>query len=75
MSKNPVLPRLYRDVPVIRFGKDRANVQCLDVLRAMRKEPESVEVLLGEIKAANGAMSILIVTCETSKENCLTLTI
>jgi putative acyl-CoA dehydrogenase len=50
-----VLPRLYRDVPVNSIWEGSGNVQCLDVLRAMRKEPESVEVLLSEIKASNGA--------------------
>ena len=49
-----VLPRLYRDVPVNSIWEGSGNVQCLDVLRAMRKEPEGIEVLLDEIKASNG---------------------
>ena len=50
-----VMPRLYRDIPVNSIWEGSGNVQCLDVLRAMRKEPESVEVLLDEIKSASGA--------------------
>jgi putative acyl-CoA dehydrogenase len=49
-----VLPRLYRDVPVNSIWEGSGNVQCLDVLRAMQKEPQSVEALLDEIKSANG---------------------
>jgi len=50
-----VLPRLYRDVPVNSIWEGSGNVQCLDVLRSMNKEPESVEALLNEIKSASGA--------------------
>jgi putative acyl-CoA dehydrogenase len=50
-----VMPRLYRDVPVNSIWEGSGNVQCLDVLRSMRKEPESIEVLLNEIKSAVGA--------------------
>jgi putative acyl-CoA dehydrogenase len=50
-----VMPRLYRDVPVNSIWEGSGNVQCLDVLRSLRKEPESIEVLLNEIKSASGA--------------------
>ncbi|MBA2735652.1 MAG: isovaleryl-CoA dehydrogenase [Pyrinomonadaceae bacterium] len=49
-----VLPRLYRDVPVNSIWEGSGNVQCLDVLRSMSKEPQSVEALLNEIKSASG---------------------
>jgi putative acyl-CoA dehydrogenase len=49
-----VLPRLYRDVPVNSIWEGSGNVQCLDVLRSMRKEPESVEAVLNEINQAQG---------------------
>ena len=47
-----VLPRLYRDIPVNSIWEGSGNVQCLDVLRSMQKEPSSVEALLNEINAA-----------------------
>lgn len=53
-----VLPRLYRDVPVNSIWEGSGNVQCLDVLRSMQKEPASVEALLNEIKSASGANKI-----------------
>ena len=50
-----VLPRLYRDVPVNSIWEGSGNIQCLDVLRSMQKQPESVGILLDEIKSASGA--------------------
>lgn len=50
-----VLPRLYRDAPVNSIWEGSGNVQCLDVLRSMQREPESVEAVLREINAASGA--------------------
>ncbi len=50
-----VLPRLYRDVPVNSIWEGSGNVQCLDVLRSINKEPQSIEALLNEIKSTNGA--------------------
>jgi putative acyl-CoA dehydrogenase len=49
-----VLPRLYRDVPVNSIWEGSGNVQCLDVLRSMQKEPASVEALFSELKLASG---------------------
>jgi len=50
-----ILPRLYRDIPLNSIWEGSGNVQCLDVLRSIGKEPNSVEALLDEIKSANGA--------------------
>ncbi|MEO8625043.1 MAG: isovaleryl-CoA dehydrogenase, partial [bacterium] len=36
-----VLPRLYRQAPLNSIWEGSGNIQCLDVLRALRKEPES----------------------------------
>ncbi|MBV9732668.1 MAG: isovaleryl-CoA dehydrogenase [Verrucomicrobia bacterium] len=52
------LPRLYRDAPLNSLWEGAGNVQCLDVLRAMQKDPDTVEVLRQEIKAATGVNSI-----------------
>ncbi len=49
------LPRLYRQSPVNGIWEGSGNVQCLDVLRAMARAPESVEAVLAEIEAAAGA--------------------
>jgi putative acyl-CoA dehydrogenase len=52
------LPRLYRDAPLNSLWEGAGNVQCLDVLRAMQKDPSTVEALHQEITAATGLNSI-----------------
>lgn len=49
-----VLPRLYRDIPVNSVWEGSGNVQCLDVLRSMQKEPEAIEAVFNELDAAKG---------------------
>jgi putative acyl-CoA dehydrogenase len=49
------LPRLYRQAPLNGIWEGSGNVQCLDVLRAMARSPESVEALLAELGQAAGA--------------------
>jgi putative acyl-CoA dehydrogenase len=48
------MPRLYREAPVNAIWEGSGNVQCLDVLRAIRKEPASLDALLGDIELAAG---------------------
>jgi putative acyl-CoA dehydrogenase len=48
------LPRLYRDVPLNSIWEGSGNVQCLDVMRTLRRDPESFEVYLDEIRRARG---------------------
>jgi len=45
------LARFYREAPVNSIWEGSGNVACLDVLRSMQKQPESVAVLLSEIRA------------------------
>ena len=44
-----VLPRLYRESPLNAIWEGSSNVQCLDVLRALRREPESAERFVAEL--------------------------
>jgi len=53
-TEDSVLARLYRDIPVNSVWEGSGNVQCLDVLRAMRKEPQSIAAVFGELDAARG---------------------
>jgi putative acyl-CoA dehydrogenase len=48
------LARLYREAPLNSIWEGSGNVQCLDVLRALQKTPDSLEALAGEIGAARG---------------------
>ena len=50
-----VLPRLYREAPLNGIWEGSGNVICLDILRAIAKEPESLDCLLDEIRLATGA--------------------
>ena len=43
------LPRLYREVPLASIWEGSGNVQCLDVLRAMVKSPDSLEAYFAEV--------------------------
>jgi len=52
------LPRLYRDAPLNSLWEGAGNVQCLDVLRAMHKDPATVEALQQEIASTRGVNSI-----------------
>jgi len=47
-----ILPRLYREAPLNSIWEGSGNVIALDVLRAIRKEPESLERVLAEIRLA-----------------------
>jgi putative acyl-CoA dehydrogenase len=49
-----ILPRLYREAPLNSIWEGSGNVICLDILRAMSKEPEAVESVLAEIRLARG---------------------
>jgi putative acyl-CoA dehydrogenase len=49
------MPRLYREAPLASIWEGSGNVQCLDVLRAMVKEPASVEAFFAEVLEGAGA--------------------
>ncbi|MEZ0064513.1 putative acyl-CoA dehydrogenase [Streptacidiphilus sp. MAP12-20] len=49
------MPRLYRDAPLNGIWEGSGNVQALDVLRALTREPESLAAFAAEIDAAAGA--------------------
>jgi putative acyl-CoA dehydrogenase len=50
-----ILPRLYREAPVNAIWEGSGNIMCLDVLRALVREPECAPALLDEIRLARGA--------------------
>jgi len=43
------MPRLFRESPLNSIWEGSGNVQCLDVLRAMVKEPQTVEAFFAEV--------------------------
>jgi putative acyl-CoA dehydrogenase len=49
------MPRLYREAPLNSVWEGSGNVNALDVLRAMAREPECVEAFFGEVSLADDA--------------------
>ncbi|MFE0500613.1 acyl-CoA dehydrogenase family protein [Lysobacter soli] len=47
-----LLPRLYRQAPLNSIWEGSGNIQCLDVLRALQREPHTGRALLAELEAA-----------------------
>ena len=50
-----VLPRIYRETPVNSIWEGSGNVQCLDVIRASKREPAVLDALLAHLAKARGA--------------------
>ena len=50
-----ILPRLYREAPLNSIWEGSGNVICLDILRAIKKEPDAAASVGDEIRLARGA--------------------
>jgi putative acyl-CoA dehydrogenase len=48
-------PRLFRESPLNAIWEGASNVQCLDVLRALQREPETTEAFLAELEPVDAA--------------------
>ncbi len=49
-----IMPRLVRESPLNSIWEGCGNVQCLDVLRALSREPASVDALCKELESGRG---------------------
>lgn len=54
-----VMSRIYREAPLSSIWEGSGNVICLDVLRAMGREPESVSLFMDELELSRGANKYL----------------
>jgi putative acyl-CoA dehydrogenase len=52
--EDSILPRLYREAPVNSTWEGSGNVQCLDVLRALAREPGVRDALFDELGDGHG---------------------
>ena len=52
--EDTLLPRLYRQAPLNSIWEGCGNIQCLDVLRALSREPATRVALQHELQAAAG---------------------
>jgi putative acyl-CoA dehydrogenase len=50
-----VMPRVYRQSPLNSIWEGSGNVVCLDILRAMARDPQSVHAFVAELEASRGA--------------------
>ncbi|MCW2782166.1 MAG: fadE8 [Marmoricola sp.] len=53
------MPRLYREAPLPSIWEGSGNVAALDTLRAMARQPESLDAFFDEVALATGADSRL----------------
>ena len=49
-----ILARLYREAPLNSIWEGCGNIQCLDVLRALAREPEAGAALIRELSRSSG---------------------
>jgi putative acyl-CoA dehydrogenase len=50
-----IMPRLYREAPLYSIWEGSGNVMCLDVLRALSKDPATLDALMAELQSTAGA--------------------
>ncbi len=58
METSP-MPRLFRESPVNSIWEGSGNVQCLDMLRALGRTPDTLAVFFSELAKASGAHPVL----------------
>jgi putative acyl-CoA dehydrogenase len=54
VMENTVYPRIFRESVINPIWEGSGNVQCLDVLRAVGKNPDVLQSFLAEVKGAQG---------------------
>lgn len=55
VMESHLMARLFRESPVNAIWEGSGNVQCLDILRAIDKQPETLQALFAELDRARGA--------------------
>ncbi|MFH8341977.1 acyl-CoA dehydrogenase family protein [Streptomyces sp. AM6-12] len=61
------MPRHYREAPLLSIWEGSGNVNALDVLRALGREPGAADALFGELALAEGADARLDATVAALK--------
>ncbi|KZZ29865.1 hypothetical protein A3752_02930 [Oleiphilus sp. HI0081] len=59
VMEDSIMPRLFRESPVNSIWEGSGNVQCLDMLRATRRNPESLQAFLTELHTVEGKHSLM----------------
>jgi len=64
-----IMPRLYREAPINAIWEGSGNIQCLDVLRAVQKQPEALQAFVTELEKAQGANELFDAKIMELKKN------
>lgn len=59
VMEDSIMPRLFRESPINTIWEGSGNVQCLDMLRAMQRNPGSLEAFMSELYRAEGKHPML----------------
>jgi len=54
VMEDSIMPRLFRESPINTIWEGSGNVQCLDMLRAMGKNPRSLDAFMAELHLSQG---------------------
>ena len=54
VMENHIMPRLFRESPVNAIWEGSGNVQCLDILRSIEKQPDVLDAYFMELQKAQG---------------------
>jgi putative acyl-CoA dehydrogenase len=71
--EDAMMPRLFRESPLNSIWEGSGNVICLDVLRAISTEPQTLEALWAEIDAGRGGDRRLDQMASQLRENFMRL--
>ncbi len=63
-----IMPRLFRESPLNSIWEGSGNVNALDVLRALAKEPGVADALFAEVELARGANPYLDAAAKAAKQ-------
>lgn len=74
VMENSIYPRLFRESVINPIWEGSGNVQCLDVLRALGKSPDSLSALFTELELGSGANPYFDNALNQLKQNASLLT-
>ena len=69
VMENSIFPRLYREAVINPIWEGSGNVQCLDVLRAMQRQPAVLDTYLEALAAASGGNATFDQTVQALKQS------
>lgn len=55
--QDSIMPRLYREAPINAIWEGSGNIQCLDVFRAIQKQPKSLEAFVEHLATSKSLNS------------------